>query len=159
MVNSKKVQAFTLNEVLIVLVITSIVVAIAFSVLQLVTKQYNAINIRYEERTEVLKLQQRMFIDLDQSYNATWSSLEEQLIVYDHKESFVTYDIIGNVLMRDDDTLSTGISGATFFLKGDEVEDGTIDGFEIEFIESGREIGFFVCRDLSSLQKMNEVWD
>ena len=53
---NKKIPAFTLSEVLIVLVITAIVIGIAFSVLTLVNKQYNAIRDSYTYKTAVLKL-------------------------------------------------------------------------------------------------------
>lgn len=156
-----KVEAFTLSEVLIVLVITSIVIAIAFSVLRLVTKQYNAINTRYQERTEVLKLKQRITSDMDISNNTFWDASKEQLLLVNKKEDseVIIYEFYNNILIRDNDTLSKTVNNISFFYQGNPVENGVIDALEVVIDNDENVSNFFVSTRLSASQKINEVWD
>jgi Tfp pilus assembly protein PilV len=157
--NSKKIAAFTLSEVLIVLVVTSIVVAIAFTVLRLVTKQYNAINMRYQERTEIQKLKQRMTTDFDSAKSIFWDYLEEKLQINKGNEDLVNYEWTDNFLLRNTDTLSKHIAELKLFYRGDEVVKGQIDGIDIELKRSGQIINLFVSKKLDSRQQLSDLWD
>jgi|GEM_PF-1334108 len=161
MKTNHKVKAFTLSEVLIVLVITSIVIAIAFSILRLVTKQYNAISTRYTERAEILKLKQRMLTDMDISKSAFWDSDQEQLsLMSGRKESTsINYEVYDNLLIRNGDTLSKNITTISFFYKGNTVQGGAVDAFEVSIGNDKDVTNFFISTRLSALQKIEEVWD
>lgn len=157
--NSKKIAAFTLSEVLIVLVVTSIVVAIAFTVLRLVTQQYNAIRLRYQERTEVQKLKQRMTTDFDSAKSIFWDDLEEKLKINKGNEDLVNYEWTDNFLLRNTDTLSKHITDLKLFYRGVDVIKGQIDGIEIELKRSGQIINLFVSKKLDSRQQLSDLWD
>ena len=49
----RKISAFTLNEMLVVLLVTTIVVSMGFAVLQLVQQQMGGIDRNYERNTEL----------------------------------------------------------------------------------------------------------
>jgi prepilin-type N-terminal cleavage/methylation domain-containing protein len=157
--DSKKIAAFTLSEVLVVLVITSIVMAIAFSVLRLVTQQYTAINVRYKERTEIQKLKQRLISDLDKAYQVSWDDTEQQLYIDGGEGVAINYEWTEGYLLRNTDTLSDKTAAIRLFYLGNEVKEGMIDGLEIELIPSGQPIRLFVSRKLDARQKLSDLWD
>ena len=56
MQTNSKVQAFTLSEMIVVLIITSIVIGMAFSVLRLVQKHMGGIQDNFNRSTELNRL-------------------------------------------------------------------------------------------------------
>lgn len=153
-----KIPAFTLSEVLVVLVITSIVVAIAFTVLRLVTKQFTAIQARYEERTEITMLKQRLLFDFDKAKSTSWSEKDQALEIV-LQDEVIQYEITSDYILRDTDTLSFKIQNTTFYYLGDQIEEGEIDGLTLDIIISGRPIQFFVSRRLDAQQEMEKLWE
>ena len=61
---NKKLNSFTLSEMLVVLVITAIVVGLAFSVLSLVRKQVYRLQNDTDKRVQYDLLKNKLFIDL-----------------------------------------------------------------------------------------------
>lgn len=155
---SKKIESFTLSEVLVVLVVTAIVVAIAFSVLRLTTQQYAAINSRYKERAEIQKLKQRLYTDINTMNEVSWNAKERKLLVK-NKERSVTYDWTADYLIRNMDTVSYNTKEIRLFYKGVEVEEGIIDGIEIELLRTGQPIRLFVSRKLDAKEDLEKLWD
>lgn len=155
---SKKIESFTLSEVLVVLVVTAIVVAIAFSVLRLTTQQYAAINARYKERAEIQKLEQRLYTDINTMNEVSWNAKERKLLVK-NKERSVTYDWTTDYLIRNTDTVSYNTKEIRLFYKGVEVGEGVIDGLEIELLRTGQPIRLFVSRKLDAKEDLEKLWD
>ncbi|MEM9650388.1 MAG: prepilin-type N-terminal cleavage/methylation domain-containing protein, partial [Bacteroidota bacterium] len=59
----KKLRAFTLSEMLVVLLLTVIVVGLAFSVLNLVQRQMSGIESNYARNTAFDQLKQSLWVD------------------------------------------------------------------------------------------------
>jgi len=61
---SSKIKAFTLNEMLVVLLITAIVVGMSFAVLSLVQQQMHGIDGNYKKNTAFNLLKQSLWFDV-----------------------------------------------------------------------------------------------
>ena len=69
MKNNFKIKAFTLSEMVVVTILTSIIVGIAFSVLSLVQRHMYSIKQNFNNNTELSKLEQALWIDFDMLSN------------------------------------------------------------------------------------------
>lgn len=156
--SNKKIQAFTLSEMLIVLVITAIVIGIAFSVLTLITKQYNAMKDSYIYKSEVLKLKQRLSIDFNSSQNIVWNPNEEQLIITSSEQRII-YQWDVTAIIRNSDTIALGVSQSDLFQQGQPVLSGPIDGLRLICDKGGINTSIFVSRETDALTNMTSQWD
>ena len=78
--NSKrKIQAFTLGELLVVLVISSIVVTLAFLMLSNVRRQVKSINNTFDTQQKVIKLERLLMLDLN-TRNASYDSQKKRIV-------------------------------------------------------------------------------
>ncbi len=153
--NSQKIAAFTINEILIVLVITSIVVGISFAVLQLVTKQIKAIEKKYETSNAIVKLKYQLLVDFDKSVNISGKDNELRLSI---DGETALYEFSKQGVYKVDDTLQVAINRLQFYLKGEEVEEGTIDGVKIYSTALKNDGYIFVSKKSSSKEEMR-LWD
>ena len=105
---TSKIKAFTLNEMLVVLLITAIIVGMAFSVLSLVQRQMHGIEGNYERNTELNLLRQSLWIDFN-SFEGIWyeSKTNELLFVNELKE--VKYQLFEDFIIKDTDTFQVQI--------------------------------------------------
>lgn len=157
--NNTKIDAFTLSEVLIVLVITSIVVTIAFSVLRLVTNQYIAMNKGYERQVEVLRIKQQLIVDLDTAYQTFLNEEGQQLLITNSTEHTFMYEWNAPYLIRDGDTLTSNFNSITGFLKGEKIDAATCDAIDISLNYKGKFTKVFVSRKQDARQKLAVLWD
>lgn len=159
MKNKDKIPAFTLSEVLIVLVITSIVVGIAFAVLHLVTKQFNTMSNRYDERIQTQKLKQQIAVDLDSGQSIILKDDEEKLQIINDDNLNANYEWAGDYLIRNKDTLSKTLKTIRFYYLGTEVTAGQVDGIELELKSFGRSLRLFTSKKVDSKKQLSDLWD
>lgn len=155
---NKKIPAFTLSEILVVLAITAIVIGIAFSVLTLVTKQYNAMRDGYAFRSEVVKLKQRLSLDFNTASSANWNPKDEQLILF-HREENIIYSWSPEYVIRNTDTLNLPIIEAIPMRQGLEVEKGVIDGLKLRASQGREDTHIFISREVDALTNLNAIWE
>nr|WP_299214006.1 hypothetical protein [uncultured Allomuricauda sp.] len=127
---SKKIAAFTLSEMLVVLLLTIIVVGLAFSVLGLVHGQMWDIQNNYEEKTADNLLQQALWVDFN-SHNQIEFSSKVQALSFSNEVDGKAYKFYKGYILRDTDTLYTDFTIARVFYKGEEVSNGLIDALEL----------------------------
>ncbi len=153
-----KIPAFTLSEILVVLAITSIVIALAFTVLNLITKQFTVMRTRYEERTEVTKFKQRLLFDFEKGSDVSWNERQQELAIT-IKEEIVSYEFASDYVLRDRDTIPFTVQNTQFYYKGEEIEEGVVDGLEVTMIIRGNTVRFFVSREVDAQQSIQEIWE
>jgi len=153
-----KIAAFTLSEILVVLAITSIVIAIAFTTLRLITKQFVVMQDRYKERTEVTKFKQQLLFDVEKGFQVFWDEKLQQLDVL-VKDETIRYEMTPAYVLRGRDTLDFKILNTEFYYKGDTVTEGIIDGIEIELEATGRPVRFFVSKTVDAQQEVLKIWE
>ena len=74
---SKKLQSFTLAELIVVMIITSIVVGLAFSVLRIIQKQIEVIGNDNEKAVEVVFLEQMLWSDFNRMQHVETTHLNQ----------------------------------------------------------------------------------
>ncbi len=153
-----KIPAFTLSEILVVLAITSIVIALAFTVLNLITKQFTVMRTRYEERTEVTKFKQRLLFDFEKGSDVSWNERQQELAIT-IKEKIVSYEFASDYVLRDRDTIPFAVQNTQFYYKGEEIKEGVTDGMEVTMIIRGNLVRFFVSREVDAQQLIQEIWE
>ncbi|MBS9464167.1 prepilin-type N-terminal cleavage/methylation domain-containing protein [Flagellimonas sp. 389] len=149
----KKIKAFTLSEMLVVLLLTLIVVGLAFSVLGLVQGQMNDIQISYEERAQDNLLQQALWIDFNSYSNIYFSSQEGALVLANEIEK-KEYRFRKEYVVNENDTIFTDFKINKAFFWGKEVNSGKVDA--LEFINEGEQIKtLFVYKRNAATDFMN----
>jgi competence protein ComGC len=126
----KKIAAFTLSEMLVVLLLTIIVVGLAFSVLGLVQKQMWDIQKNYEEKTTDNLLQQALWVDFNSNASIEFSNKQQALFLGNEAKE-QSYRFYEGYILRGTDTLDTNFTVSKMFYKGVEVSNGFIDALEL----------------------------
>ena len=117
MKSNNKIQAFTLSEIIVVLILTIIVVGLAFSVLGLVQKQMLAIQVNYNKSIELQKLETSLWIDFNRYSNIRYDAIEDQLILK-HELDSISYSFSKDIIIKAQDTFSIPIETKTFYFDG-----------------------------------------
>jgi len=102
--NKGKVRAFAIQEMMVVLAITAIVVGMAFSVLRLVQNQMGNIGDIYEVKLEANKLRQSLWIDFNRYSYAFYDQKKAQLYFSNEIEEKV-YTLTENRFATERDTI------------------------------------------------------
>lgn len=125
-----KIKAFTLNEMLVVLLITSLVVGMAYSVLRLVQIQMHGIASNYEQNTELNLLRQSLWIDFNQS-DRIWfdASKKELLLTNGLKET--NYLFQEEAIIKGKDTFFIKIASMERYFNGKKSHLGEIDALDL----------------------------
>jgi len=126
---NKKLKSFTLQEMVVVLLITTIVVGMAFSVLRLVQNQMGGISAIYTTKTKVNKLQQSLWIDFDK-YETIYVDALNHKILFSNELEERWYRFIGGQFIRDS-TLQVSYTSLQGYFENKKVAHGTIDALAI----------------------------
>lgn len=149
-----KIKSFTLSELLVVMVITAIVVGIAFSVLNLVQKQIRGIQKNYAKTTELALLEQHLWQDFNLHYNAIYN--EQKLLLFSDTDT-ITYSFNTDYTLRNTDTIPLKIEVSRMYYLGKEVQSGAIDALSVAaekelpdysiFVSSKHDASHFINHD------------
>lgn len=131
---SNKVKSFTLSEMLVVMIITAIVVGIAFSVLNLVQRQISGIEKNFSKATALSLFEQRLWTDFNHHNNIIANN---NTIIFLSDIDTVLYTFNENEVLRNTDTIHTKLITNKFYYLGKEVQSGTIDA---ALISAGKEM-------------------
>lgn len=152
---NSKVKSFTLSELLVTMIITVIVVGLAFTVLNLVRKQINAIQKNYNRTTELAFFKQRIWLDFNKNYDITYNATENQVVLKSDFDT-ISYNFEDDFVMRNKDTLKTKVKIEKIFFQGNEIKQGNIDA--IAFIEDKEAAysHFFIFKNNDATFFMNQ---
>ncbi len=134
---TRKIQGFTLSEMMVVLVITVIVVGLAFSVLQLVQKQMGAIGTNYQNTSELNLLRQALWIDFN-TYPYLYYDENTQVLRCENGLDFKEYTFTKEWVLREKDTFDLPLKTPLLFVDGKEVSGGSIDALRLS---TSKELG------------------
>ncbi len=152
----KKVRAFTINEMMVVLVISTIVVGIALSVLTSVRKQFLMIEREMQQATELNLLQQALWLDFHR-YQTIEFHQSGQLLRLKHALDSVDYHFFSDKIIREKDTFHLSFETQLFFDKGNPVQSGNVDALTLRHIENENIAqDVFVFQTPSAFNFMNE---
>ncbi|MHA7832360.1 MAG: PulJ/GspJ family protein [Flagellimonas sp.] len=135
----KRIKAFTLNEMLVVLLITALVVGMAFSVLKLVQVQMQGISSNYEKNTELNLLRQSLWVDFNR-FDRVWYDGNERKIVFVNEVAKASYQILPEAVIKEKDTFRIQIPWWEVYFNGETVGKGEIDAIDL-YIGTEEEVG------------------
>ncbi|MBC6999635.1 hypothetical protein [Cytophaga sp. FL35] len=124
-----KVKAFTLSEIIISLLITTIVVGMAFAVLNLVQNQMLGIQGNYERQNDLNSLKQSLWVDFN-SYESIWLDTHRQEIKLNNAMGQIQYELYQDYIVKEKDTFFVKLDGQNFFFRNRPVQLGKIDALK-----------------------------
>lgn len=147
-----KLKAFTLSEMIVVLVVASIVIAMGFLVLNMVRKQVQLIQNNYYKKQEVQFFEATFTRDFN-ARNAYFDKKQGVLTLKNIKNN-ISYTFLDQCIIREKDTFDIEVKNKKLFLDGLEVGEKNIDAIEINlseqfsnkqlFIQQTKEAAFYI---------------
>lgn len=150
-----KIKSFTLAELLIVMVITAIVIGMAFSVLRLVQNQITAIQKNYEKSSNLALFEQKLWQDFYELHILKFNTETNSLIMQSEIDT-VIYSFQEDYTLRNNDTLKIKLDITKVFFDGKEVKNGSIDAMSISGEKELHEYAIFVSKTNDITLKMNQ---
>ena len=145
-----KYKAFTLTELLIGIVLTMVVVGLAYSVLSLTLRNMNVIERYMHTTTELSLLEQQLNIDFN-SHGFVVYNLDKEHLIFSSPIDTVLYEVRENLIIRNLDTLSGMHNSMKFYFGGTEVKEGSIDAIKINFKERDQNIFLYKINDATTI--------
>lgn len=129
-ISKTKTSSFTLPELLVVMIITAIVVGMAFSVLRLVQNQIHAIQTNFEKTSTLALFEQQLWQDFNDKNVILFHGKENSLLMESEMDTIV-YSFQENYILRNTDTIQLKLQLNKLFFNGKEVQGDTIDALSI----------------------------
>ena len=143
-----KIKAFTLTEIMVVMIISSMVISLAFTVLKLVYKQTSMIKKTIEMKHNIQVLERLFWKDFNDFGVA---ELKEDRLFFKSPMDSVFYKISDNMMIRNNDSIYLVDFSSVFYLDGVINKKGKVDAVKINFEESfsGSDLFVFGYKDAS----------
>lgn len=155
MLGFRKIKAFTISELIVVLVLSSIVISIAIVVLNLVQKQVTGIQFNLQKQNEIQILNKLLWHDFNK-YQLQFFQKENILYCINSLDT-VTYQFNKDFILRNQDTIKVNIKEAIFYLDAEKVSENIIDAVEIQFTEKFQNKILFVNKTKDATYYMNRT--
>ena len=149
-----KVNAFTLAELLVVMIITAIVVGMAFSVLQMVQKQVHLISKNLDKSANLSLFEQKLWQDFNEFSYLEFNKKENTLTMKSEIDS-VLYYFDDAYVMRNKDTIKLKLAIETTFFEGTTISEGAIDAVSISGEKEFPDYKIFVSKKNDATLSMN----
>lgn len=154
MIQNNKIKAFTLSELIVVLILTSIVVGLAFSVLTLVQKHMGSIQQNYNQKTKLNLLESILWTDFNRYSNIAYDSMNNTLELSSELGS-TSYQFTKTSIIKDIDTFNIELENKSFFYKGNIIEKGIIDALKLETSKTFQNQKLFIYKKNDATAFMN----
>lgn len=128
-IKPKKIKAFSLQEMMVVLVITTVVVGMAFAVLNLVQRQMGSIETIYVIKTDINQLRQSLWIDFSRYDYIAVDQKSNKIMLSNELESR-QYEIINGSSIRTEN-LEMEFESIEYYFDNQKVVQGEIDAISI----------------------------
>lgn len=125
---NNKIQAFTLSEMMVAIVITLLVVGMAFSVLSLVQRHMNGISYNLNNSTRLDVLEQALWIDFNRFEKVQYKNDE---LLFKNEIDSITYRIQNEKIIRTIDTFDIQLQDFELLLDGKKVNSGFINAVKL----------------------------
>ncbi|WP_117885639.1 hypothetical protein [Aureibaculum luteum] len=151
---NKKVKAFTIAEMLVVLVVSVIVIALAMIVLGMVQQQIRIVNNNYDKQTEIRLLERTLLNDFNK-HQLYYNNNKKELTCISEIDT-VNYIFSSDFIKRNNDTLSVPIIDVVVFLDGDVIKNNEIDALELQLSKEIEEKTIFVSKTKDASYYLNK---
>ena len=151
---NNKAPSFTLSELLIVMIITAIVVGIAFSVLRLVQQQIYKIERNFNKTISLNLLEQTLWQDFNTFTLISFNKGDSTLILESVNDT-IQYKFQESFILRNSDTIKVKVVPTQTFFRGKTVDGGMIDAIKISAENELPDHTIFVCRQIDAAVLIN----
>ncbi|NRR91366.1 hypothetical protein HSX10_07300 [Winogradskyella undariae] len=139
---------------IIVLILTSIVVGLAFSVLSLVQRHMLAIQQNYNKTTELNRLETALWLDFNRYTKVRYSGFENELRFSSPIDS-VSYKFYDENIIKETDTFNIRLQNKMFFLDGETAIDGKMDAIKLVTSKNAQTQVLFIYKENDASNYMN----
>lgn len=150
-----KIKSFTLPELLVVMIITAIVIGMAFSVLRLVQKQIHTIETNFEKTSRLALFEQKLWQDFNELNVIAFNENNQSLLMESEMDT-VLYSFQENYTLRNKDTLKLILKADKLFFEGKAVKEGSIDAISISGMAELPDYKIFVSKKNDLTLSMNQ---
>ncbi len=154
MITKHKIQAFTLSEMIVVIILTSIVVGMAFSVLTLVQRHMSGIQNNFNKNTELNILEQSIWLDFNRYSEIEYNMINDELIFTSDVKT-TTYKFATDYIVKELDTFNISTHNKLLFFDGDKTTNGRVDAIKFETSKTFQNQPVFVFKQNDANQFMN----
>ncbi|QSS96302.1 hypothetical protein [Psychroflexus sp. ALD_RP9] len=153
---NKKFKAYTLSEIIVVLILTSIVVGLALSALGLIQQQMTALRYNNENNFQIKSLETKLSILFNQSQSI--KIVDNQVYFYRLEDTLIT-KMSPNAFIINQDSIKLEVTNLKSYFRGEANKTGNIDALSLE-IKLHKEISktLFVSRSNDAKTKL-EQWE
>lgn len=145
-----KLKAFTLAEMIVVLIITSIVVGLGFTILNLVQKHMAIVQNNLKQNTEIHLLNAALEIDFSKYPDISFNPKKKQLFLASPLDS-VSYYFHEKAIIRIHDTLKLTVEDKAIYFQGEACLSGKVDALKLRFANTKQNIFVFKQNAASTL--------
>lgn len=149
-----KIKAFTLSEMLVVLVISGMVIALTMVVHNLVQKQLFLIKQNNEQRAEIQSLERVLWQDMS-THDAYFNGQVNQLLFLSPKDT-INYTFESDYTLRNQDTLNVQIHEVLAYLNGEKAIGTRIDAIELYYTKKIADHKLFIYQKKDVAYRINE---
>lgn len=154
MKKKNKIEAFTLAEMIVVLVVSSIVIATGFLVLQMARQQIRVIQKNYYKKQEVSSFENILYRDFS-SKTAKYNPSKQLLILKSQKDS-ILYQFKEKYITRNKDTFEIEANKIITFLDGNKATNNSIDAIQISLSENFSNVKLFLQQTKDASHYINQ---
>ncbi len=151
----KKIPSYTLSELVVVIIITSIVVGLAFSILRLVQNQIFSIRKNFENTTELRKLEQSLTLDFNRYSTISYDPIKDKLY-FSTPINSTNYQFEDDFVVKELDTFRVSIERKNFYEMGETVNDGKIDGMKLFCSKTNQSRELFIFKQNAAIDYIEE---
>tara|TARA_B110000091_G_C13819664_1_gene479959 strand:+ start:4809 stop:5282 length:474 start_codon:yes stop_codon:yes gene_type:complete len=137
-----KIEAFTLGELLVVMIVSSIVISMTFLVLNMTKRQVNTIQENYQKKQAFRFFETTLSRDFN-THTAFYDLKKKRLRLTNTKDS-IRYAFLDTMILRNQDTFKIEVVKINLFLDGKIVSEKTIDAISMEASKSFTQQQLFV---------------
>ena len=130
---------------IVVIILTAIVVGLAFSVLSLVQKHMSSIQHNFNQSTVLNTFETALWIDFNRYSEIRFDDLENELILKNEMDS-IAYKFLEKIIIRDFDTISIPLQSKLFYFNGNLIENGTVDAIKLETSKESQHQKLFIFK-------------
>lgn len=150
-----KIPGFLLQEMMVVLAITAIVVGMAFSVLDLVQKQMATIDSIYEVKLDANKLRQSLWTDFNR-YSYIHFDRKKKMLFMSNALEDKWYAFTDTQIITERDTFHIRLDGRTFYFNNGMRQSGEVDAIELQTSKATGHQRIFVFKENAPATYLNQ---
>jgi len=139
---------------IVLLLLTSIVIGMAFTILTLVQRQMFGIQSNFQATTEFRLLEQSLWLDFNR-YNLITYNEFEAVLTFKSEIDSINYRFEEKVVIKDTDSFPIPLELKTLYFNGQPIQKGLVDAIKLETDKEtqGKRIFIFKRNDANVFMK------